>query len=123
MSRLLYGSLNVYRHFSRPGHGIDLALVECTKKAVFDAHLVSLGKLEAGSLIVTSVLANFIVDACRGLDVAEVGLFGNQQITAHVETLADLLHDSSDCAAYVVPILDRKTPGLFSPLTHISKLQ
>jgi hypothetical protein len=113
MSRLLYGSSNVYRHFGRHGHGIELSLVECTKKAVFDSHLVSLGKLEAGSLIVTSVLANFIAHACRGLEVAEVALFGNQQITAHVESLADLLRDSPESAAYVVPILDRKNPGMF----------
>ena len=111
MSRLLYGSSNVYRHFSRVGHGIDLTLVNCTKKAVFDAHLVSLGELESGSLIVTSVLANFISDACLGLDEAEVDLFANQQITAHVESLADLVRDCVDGVAYVVPILDRKFPG------------
>ena len=111
MSRLLFGSSNVYRHFSRVGHGIDLTLVNCTKKAVFDAHLVNLGTLQPGSLIVTSVLANFISDACLGLDEAEVDLFANQQITAHVESLADLIRDCVDGAAYVVPILDRKTPG------------
>jgi hypothetical protein len=111
MSRLLFGSSNVYRHFSRVGHGIDLTLVNCTKKGVFDAHLVNLGKLKPGSLIVTSVLANFISDACLGLDEAEVDLFANQQITAHVESLADLIRDCTDGVAYVVPILDRKIPG------------
>jgi hypothetical protein len=63
MSRILYGSSNVYRNFSRStlvaDHG--LVLVDCTKKALFDTHLASLGTLSSGSLIVTSVLENFIM--------------------------------------------------------------
>ena len=111
MSRLFYGSSNVYRHYSRAAHGIDLTLVECTKKAVFDAHVTTLGKLGSGSLIVTSVLENFVADGCRGLDAGEVLLFANQQITAHVETLADLLRESPESAIFVVPLLNRKEPG------------
>ena len=115
MSRFLYGSSNVYRHFSRaaPGLGHDLVLVDCTRKAVFDAHVVSIGELPAGSLIVTSVLANFIVDGCKGLDVGEVALFANQQITAHLESLADLLRDSPDSVGIVVPPLQRYSPGIY----------
>ena len=119
MSRLFYGSSNVYRHYrhyrisSRSGHGIDLSLVECTKKAVFDAHVITLGVLQPQSLIVLSVLENFISDACRGLDDSEVDLFANHQITAHVETITDLLRASPTSVAYVVPLLDRSVPGLF----------
>ena len=101
----------MYRHYSRAAHGIDLTLVECTKKAVFDAHVTALGKLSSGSLIVSSVLENFVADGCRGLDAGEVSLFANQQITAHVETLADLLRESPESSVFVVPLLDRKEPG------------
>ena len=79
---------------------------------MFDAHLTTLGKLRSGSLVVSSVLENFVADGCRGLDVSEVTLFANQQITAHVEMLADLLRDSPESAIYIVPLLDRKVPGM-----------
>ena len=111
MSRFFYGSSNVYRHYSCPGHGIDLSLVQCTQKAVFDAHLATLGTVGSGSLIVTSVLENFVSTACRGLEDAEVELFANQQITAHVESLADVMRASPDSAGHIVPLFDRKIPG------------
>lgn len=113
MSRFLYGSSNVYRHYSRasPGLGFDLTLVECTKKAVFDAHLLSLGKTGPGTLLVTSVLANFIVDACRGLEDSEAALFANQQITAHVDSLSSLIRENSEAICIVFPPLRRVVPG------------
>ncbi len=116
MSRVLYGSSNVYRHFAKAtiGKDLGLSLVQCTKKTVFDTHLASLGVLPAGSLIVTSVLENFVVDLCRDLDPAEVGLFANQLITSHVETLAALVRDSQDSLVVVSPLLRRNTPGMIS---------
>ncbi len=111
MSRLIYGSSNVYRHYSKAVFGLELELVRCTKKSLFDVHFTSIGVLPANSLIVTSVLSNFIVDACQGLDEPEVPLFANQQITAHIETLASLLRGSSNSHVYVVPPLRRTTPG------------
>ncbi len=113
MSRLLYGSSNVYRNFQRSTLTSDLgvALVECTRKVVFDTHSSALGKLDSGSLIVTSVLENFISDACRDLRPEAVGLFANQQITAHVESLASLVRESPDSVAVVSPLLLRNTPG------------
>jgi len=112
MSRLLYGSSNVYRYFARSTLASDhqLSLIQCTRKTVFDVHVTSLGTLSPGSLIVTSVLENFIVDVCRDLDDSEVGLFANQQITAHVETLANLVRDVPDTFACVSPLLTRLTP-------------
>ncbi len=105
----------MYRHFPRasPGLGLDLDLVECTKKVVFDSHISNIGKLQSGSLIVTSVLANFIVDGCRDLDDTEVTLFAKQQITAHVERLESLLTDSDspDAVCIIVPPLRRTFPG------------
>ena len=115
MSRLFYGSSNVYRFFPRVRStlGLELELVQCTKKTVFDSHVASLGNLEAGSLIITSVLANFIVAGCQGLEANEVVLFANQQITAHVETLAGLLRDCPDASVFIVPPLLRVVPGMF----------
>ena len=118
MSRLLYGSSNVYRHFPRSSLGSDLRLdlVECTKKTVFDSHIVTHGSLTAGSVVVVSVLENFITDVCRGLDDAEVDLFAKQQITAHVESVADLIRDVLESVAIVCPLLSRRIPSkLFVP--------
>ena len=113
MSRLFYGSSNVYRFYSRESFGLDLELVQCTKKTVFDSHLGELNELAPGSLIVTCVLGNFISDACRGLSTDEVTLFANQQITAHVQVLADLVKDRPDVFAFVVPPFRRRVPGMF----------
>ncbi len=114
MSRLLYGSSNVYRNFSRSSLGseLGLTLVECTRKTVFDVHTRTLGTLRSGSLIVSSVLENFITDACSGLAVEEVELFANQQITAHVESMASLIRDSLDSFAFISPLLHRRVPGI-----------
>jgi hypothetical protein len=64
MANYFYGSSNVSRHFARSlGLGVfashELQLVNCTKKAVLDAHLAT---VSSASFIVTSVLANFIVE-------------------------------------------------------------
>jgi hypothetical protein len=113
MSRLLYGSSNVYRNFARSTLGSDhgLVLVECTKKIIFDTHLASQGTLAPGSLLVTSVLENFISDACRDLEAAEAPLFANQQVTAHVESLATKLRGSQNSIAIISPLLRRRVPG------------
>jgi hypothetical protein len=115
MARILFGSSNVYRNFpralTRGSIGDDIQLVECTKKTVFDAHLTLMGTLAPGSLIVTSVLENFISDACHGLDEEEVVLFANQQITAHVEVLTNLLTGSAGSRVVIVPPFSRQLPG------------
>lgn len=113
MSRLFYGSSNVYRHYSRSLLGTDLglSLVQCTKKTVFDSHLASLGSLQAGSVIVTSVLENFVSDVCRDLANDEVSLFANQQVTAHVEAVSAALRDVPDSHAFIAPLLNRLDPG------------
>jgi len=113
MSRFLYGSSNVYRHYPRahPGLGHDLSLIECTKKTVFDVHSSSLGPLGSGSILVTSVLANFIADSCRDLEGGEVDLFAKQQITAHVESLASIIRGAPDAICVIVPPLRRIIPG------------
>lgn len=102
----------MYRFYSRESFGLNLELVQCTKKTVFDSHLSELGELGPGSLIITCVLSNFISDACRGLEAAEISLFANQQISAHVEALADLVKGRPDVFAFVVPPFRRSSPGM-----------
>jgi hypothetical protein len=113
MSRLFYGSSNVYRFYPplRDALGLNLDLVQCTKKTVFDSHLSSLGTLPSGSVIVSSVLPNFIVDACLGLDDTKVSFFAGQQITAHVESLSRLLSNSDGSHVFLVPPILRIVPG------------
>ena len=115
MSRILYGSSNIYRNFSRSTLAADhgLVLVDCTKKALFDTHLASMGTLSSGSLIVTSVLENFIMDVCRDLEPSEANLFARQQITVHVEAMASAVRDVSDSVAIVSSLLRRRVPSKF----------
>lgn len=118
MSRLFFGSSNVYRSFTRSTLAQDLSLnlVECTRKIVFDTHLRSLSNLGPGSLVVSSVLENFVVDAVRDLAPDKVGLFANQSITAHVEALASLVRDNVGVLAIISPLLCRQVPSTYRSL-------
>ena len=114
----LYGSSNVYRHYK---HGVDsglttlasLELVECTRRTVLESHASG---LSSPSLIVASVLANFICDVCTGNDVESFGLFGNQVITQHVEYLGDLVTKWPNLTVCIVPPLLRTRPNWFASL-------
>jgi len=115
MSNYLYGSSNVYRHYNRAleaGRFADhaLQLVSCTRKAVFDAHLAS---LPSAGLVVASVLENFITDVCAGVAADEVQLFAHQQITAHVESLLDLVTRFDAVTVIIVPPFFRSVPDWF----------
>ena len=128
MSRILYGSSNVYRNFSRSTLAADhgLVLVECTKKALFDTHLASLGTLTSGSLVVMSVLENFIMEVCRDLEPSEANLFARQQITTHVEAVTSAVRDVADSVAVVSSLLHRRVPSefvLLSLFTGKNKIQ
>jgi len=115
MSRLFYGSSTVYRFYPscREAVGIDLDLIQCTRKTVFDSHLSTLGSLAPGSVLITSVLSNFITEACQGLSDGGITLFANQQITAHVEALYNLLSGGEGSHVFVVPPLLRIVPGVY----------
>ena len=105
-------------------HG--LVLVDCTKKALFDSHLASLGTLTSGSLVVTTVLENFIMEVCRDLEPSEANLFARQQITAHVEAVASAVRDVADGVAVVSSLLHRRVPSefvLLSLFTGKNKIQ
>ncbi len=115
MANLLYGSSNVYRHFASSVEagafsGRNLQLVRCTQKAVFDSHLLG---VVSPNLIVTSVLANFVSDACVGIPDDEVALFANQQITAHIDSLSDVISRFESLNVIVVPPLYRSEPKWF----------
>ena len=115
MSNILYGSSNIYRHFERVRDagkfaGRDLQLVRCTKKAVLDASLAS---LTSASLVITSVLENFISEVCIGVADDEVQLFAHQQITAHVESLFGLVTRLSDVNVLISPPIYRSEPSWF----------
>ena len=115
MSNFLIGSSNVYRHFTRAlGLGLfagrDLQLVKCTQKAVLDSHLAT---LSSASLVVCSVLENFIVDVCSDVSDDEVQLFARQQITAFVEQLSGLVSRLPEVNVIIVPPKFRSNPPWF----------
>jgi len=117
MANYLYGSSNVYRHFERAlGLGLfagrDLQLIQCTKKAVFDAHLQS---VTAAGLVVTAVLPNFVVDICTGVSDEEVQLFARQQVTAHVDSLQLFAERIPSVSVLIVPPLFRSVPPWYGP--------
>lgn len=117
MANFLFGSSNIYRHFTRAVSsgcfsGRDMQLVNCTKKAIHDA---SLATMTSATLVVTSVLENFISDICIGVPDDEIQLFAHQQITAHVDALHGLVSRLPDVAVLIVPPIYRSTPAWFGP--------
>ncbi len=115
MAGLLIGSSNVYRHFSRALDrglfaGRNLQLVQCTQRAVFDATLLN---LEASSLIIVSVLENFIVTVCSGVEEEEIQLFARQQVSALVDSLSDVVQRLPGVNVIIVPPMFRSTPPWF----------
>lgn len=86
--------------------------MRCTKKTVLDSHLAT---LSSADLIVTSVLENFITDVCNGVAEDEVQLFARQQLTAHVDSLSDLVHRLSSLTVMICPPMYRSTPAWFGP--------
>jgi len=79
---------------------------------VLDAHLLT---VESAGLVITSVLANFIVKICSGVTEEEVPLFANQQITAHVDSLLSLVNRIPSVNVIIVPPLFRSSPSWFGP--------
>jgi hypothetical protein len=117
MSNIFYGSSNVYRNFERAlSSGLfssrNLQLVKCTKKAVFDSHLAT---LTAPDLVISSVLENFINDACTGVSDDAVCLFAHQQLTAHVESLHDFVTRSPRTNVVICSPMFRSVPAWFGP--------
>ncbi len=111
----LIGSSNVYRNFDRAVtagcfSGREFTLIRCTKKALFDSSITA---LTSATLVVTSVLENFICDVCTGVPDDEVPLFAHQQITAHLEALSGLVQRLPEVSVIVCPPMFRSTPTWF----------
>ena len=87
-----------------------MQLVHCTKKTILDA---SLATMTSATLVVTSVLENFISEVCLGVPDDEIQHFAHQQITAHVEALLDLTHRLPDVVVLIVPPSYRSNPVWF----------
>jgi hypothetical protein len=91
--------------------GRQYEMIACTNRAVFESTLPS---LSGASLIVTSVLSNFLCDAGasapdRILDVA------NSELTSHVQFLAQFSINNPGVQIVVVPPLARSEPMWFNP--------
>lgn len=91
--------------------GRTYEVIPCTQKTVIDSTLPS---LTSASLIVTSVLANFICDAGvlnpdRLLDAA------NSVISKHISLLHRFSQTSPSTRIVVVPPLSRSNPDWFNP--------
>jgi lysophospholipase L1-like esterase len=115
MANFLFGSSNIYRNFARAVSsgcfsGRDMQLVQCTKKTVLDA---SLATMTSATLVITSVLENFITEVCLGVPDDEIQHFAHQQITAHVDALLDLSNRLPDVVILIVPPSYRSSPVWF----------
>jgi len=103
-----------FQNIVSPG-GRVYEVIPCTKRAIFETTLSSPGSLPDASLIITSVLSNFICDACstvapeRLLDVA------NLELTQHVQALLTYCQSNPSAKVVVVPPLARSVPSWFNP--------
>ena len=93
------------------GLGRSYEIISCTKRAVFDSTLPT---LSGASLIVTSVLSNFICDAGsrspdRILDVS------NAEIFDHVQVIHAYVQANPGVRVAIVPPLARSDPDWFNP--------
>ena len=87
--------------------GRTYTLVNCTKRAVFDSTLPTLSDV---SILVTSVLSNFISDACVGNNFTRDA---HREITDHVEALHRYSLTSPGTRIVVAPPLPRSSPDWF----------
>ena len=95
----LQGSLSV--------HGRAYSVIDCTKRAVFESTLPTLTGV---NVLVTSVLSNFISDACTGDNILAPA---NKEITDHVEALHQYSLGYPEVRIVVAPPLPRSSPDWF----------
>ena len=86
-------------------------MVSCTKKAVFDSNL---SRLDGVAILVTSVLSNFLCDACTAADQSRLVEVANAELSAHVLSLASYLGSHPQTRAIIVPPLPRMVPDWFN---------
>lgn len=92
-------------------YGRVYQVIPCTKRAVLDA---SLPTLSNPSLIVSSVLSNFLCDACSAVDLSQLVEAANSEISLHVRTLHGFLLANPQTRCVIVPPLARQTPVWFN---------
>ena len=86
-------------------------MISCTKRAVFES---SLSRLDGVSILVTSVLSNFLSEACTAADPSRLVEVANSELSAHVLSLAAYLRSHPQTRAIVVPPLPRMVPDWFN---------
>ncbi len=74
----------------------------------------SLPTLVNPSIIVSSVLANFLCDACSAVDVSQLIDAANTEISLHVQTIQTFLQAHPHTRCVIVPPLSRQIPHWFS---------
>ena len=86
-------------------------VVSCTKLAVFDSSLALLSNV---SILVTSVLSNFLCGACDAVDPDQLVEAANATLSAHVLSLVAYMGTHPQTRVAIVPPLPRLTPGWFN---------
>ncbi len=89
--------------------GRTYEVINCTRKVVFNS---SLRTIPIPKILVSSVLANFLCDACTS--DADALTAGNGVITEHIETLNSYSLSNPDVRIAVAPPLPRTVPDWFS---------
>ncbi len=83
-------------------------MISCTKRAVFNSSLHTLNDVR---VLITSVLSNFICDACTGDDILTVA---NRVLTEHVEALDRFSKTNPGSRVAIAPPLPRSCPDWFN---------
>jgi hypothetical protein len=83
-------------------------VINCTRKTVFTS---SLNTISVPKILISSVLANFLCDACQSADDALTA--GNGVITDHIETLNTYSKQHPGVQIAVAPPLPRSVPDWF----------
>ena len=99
------------QHNAVSRYGRSYQVISCTKRAVFDSSLPSLSGV---SILVTSVLSNFLQDACEAVDSSRLMEAANSEISLHVASLVTYLKSHPRTRAVIVPPLPRLSPMWFN---------
>jgi len=86
-------------------------LIECTRKSVFTTTLPT---LDSPSIIVTSVLGNFICDAGLTATPQDLIAVTKFELTEHVQTLHSYISERPLSRAVIVPPLPRQVPSWYN---------
>jgi len=105
---LLLLNLNFFYQGNLSTNDRTYEVIGCTRKAVFTS---SLATMPVPKVLISSVLANFICDACTGDDIVTTA---NREITAHVEALNTYVTSNPGLSVAIAPPLPRSVPDWYS---------